>query len=137
MLPARFRVASDVGGTFTDSIAYDEVNRSITVSKVSTTPANRALGTVEGLKRALAQQDATGADVAYVGHGMTTATNAVIQRKGAVTAFVTNHGFRDLLLIGRQDRPSLFDINRVRPPQLVPQELCYTAHGRMDAQAGK
>ena len=132
--PRRFRVASDVGGTFTDSIAYDEVNRSITVSKISTTPLNRALGTVEGLKRALAQQDATGAAVTYVGHGMTTATNAVIQRQGAVTAFVTNHGFRDLLLIGRQDRPSLFDINRVRPPQLVPQELCYTAQGRMDAQ---
>lgn len=132
--PATFRVASDVGGTFTDSIAYDEANRRITVSKVSTTPHNRAVGTVAGLRRALALQDATGAAVAYVGHGTTTATNAVIQRNGAVTAFVTNEGFRDLLLIGRQDRPSLFDVNRIRPPQLVPRELCYTAGGRMDAQ---
>ncbi len=134
MLKPRFRVASDVGGTFTDSIAYDEANRIISVSKVSTTPANRAVGTVAGLKRALALQDATGEAVDYIGHGMTTATNAVIQRRGAVTAFVTNRGFRDLLLIGRQDRPSLFDINKVRPAPLVPRELCYTAGGRMDAR---
>ncbi|GGF47442.1 methylhydantoinase [Azorhizobium oxalatiphilum] len=133
-MPSHVRVASDVGGTFTDSIAYDEAARRITVSKVSTTPANRAVGTVQGLKKALALQGATGASVDYVGHGMTTATNAVIQRKGARTAFITNRGFRDLLLIGRQDRPSLFDINKLRPTPLVPRELCFTAGGRMDAQ---
>ena len=75
----------------------------------------------------------TGAAVGYVGHGMTTATNAVIQRSGAKTAFVTNHGFRDLLLIGRQDRPSLFDIDVVRVPPLVPRELSYGIVGRLDA----
>ncbi len=127
------RIASDVGGTFTDSIAYDEATRRITVSKVSTTPENRALGTVAGLKRALALQGKSGADVEYVGHGMTTATNAVIQRKGARTAFVTNAGFRDLLLIGRQERPSLYDIAAVRAPQLVAREHCYTVTGRVDA----
>ena len=127
------RIASDVGGTFTDSIAYDEATRRITVSKVSTTPQNRALGTIEGLKRALDLQGKTGVDVEYVGHGMTTATNAVIQRKGALTAFVTNAGFRDLLLIGRQDRPSLYDITTVRAPQLVAREHCYTVTGRIDA----
>jgi len=132
-MKARVRVASDVGGTFTDNIAYDEATRRITVSKVSTTPDNRALGTVAGLKRALALQGKTGADVAYVGHGMTTATNAVIQRKGAITALVTNAGFRDLLLIGRQDRPSLYDISVVRAPQLVAREHCYTVTGRIDA----
>lgn len=127
-----FRVASDVGGTFTDSIAYDAETRRITVSKVSTTPENRALGTAEGLRAALDLQGATGAQVAYVGHGMTTATNAVIQRNGAKTAFLTNAGFRDLLEIGRQNRPSLFDISVVRPEQLVPRELCFTAEGRLD-----
>lgn len=132
-MAAQLRVASDVGGTFTDSIAYDEARRLITVSKVPTTPQNRAVGTVQGLRKALAEQGAAGDAVAYVGHGMTTATNAVIQRRGGRTAFLTNRGFRDLLLIGRQDRPSLFDPDHVRPPQLVPQELCYTADGRMDA----
>ena len=79
----------------------------------------------------------TGSAVAYVGHGMTTATNAVIQRIGAKTAFVTNHGFKDLLLIGRQDRPSLYDIDVVRAPPLVPRELCYGIAGRLDSAAGR
>jgi len=127
------RIASDVGGTFTDSIAYDPAGRRIAVSKVPTTPGAREQGTVEGLRRALARLGASGAAVAYVGHGMTTATNAVLQRTGARTAFVTNRGFRDLLLIGRQDRPSLYDVDAVRPPPLVPRELCYGVGGRMDA----
>jgi N-methylhydantoinase A len=128
------RVASDVGGTFTDNVAYDEATGRITVAKVSTTPQNRAVGTVEGLRKALAQLGKRGEDVNYVGHGMTTATNAVIQRNGARTAFVTNEGFRDLLLIGRQSRPSLFDLSVVRPEPVVPRELCFTVPGRLDAQ---
>jgi N-methylhydantoinase A len=131
IMTPHIRVASDVGGTFTDSIAYDEKTRTITVSKVSTTPVNRALGTLEGLRKALSLQGGTGADVAYVGHGMTTATNAVIQRNGAKTAFLTNHGFRDILEIGRQNRPTLFDLTKVKPEPLVPRELCFTARGRI------
>ena len=127
------RVASDVGGTFTDNVAYDEATHTITVAKVSTTPANRALGTIAGLKKALALQGKTGATVKYVGHGMTTATNAVIQRQGARTAFITNAGFRDLLLIGRQARPSLYDIRVTRTPPLVAREHCLTVRGRLDA----
>jgi N-methylhydantoinase A len=128
----RLRVASDVGGTFTDNVAYDEATKSVTVAKVPTTPENRALGTVQGLLRALEAQGRAGADVGYVGHGMTTATNAVIQRKGGHTAFITNEGFRDLLLIGRQDRPSLYDIRQTRPRPLVAREDCHTVRGRMD-----
>ena len=127
------RIASDVGGTFTDNIAYDEATRTITVAKVSTTPENRALGTIAGLKKALALQGRTGAEVKYVGHGMTTATNAVRQHKGARTAFITNYGFLDLLLIGRQERPSLYDIRITRPAPLVEREHCLTVRGRMDA----
>ena len=126
------RIASDVGGTFTDSIAYDPASRRIAVSKLPTTPEARDIGTVEGLRAALGELGLTGRAVAYVGHGMTTATNAVIQRSGARTAFVTNRGFKDLLLIGRQDRPSLYDIGVVRTPPLVPRELCYGIAGRLD-----
>src|SRR5881398_1104521 len=128
------RVASDVGGTFTDNLAYDEAARRVTVAKVPTTPENRALGTVRGLKQALAVQGRTGGDVAYVGHGMTTATNAVIQRSGGRIAFITNEGFRDLLLIGRQNRPSLYDIRKTRPPPLVRREDCHTVRGRLDRE---
>jgi N-methylhydantoinase A len=126
------RVASDVGGTFTDNLAYDEAARRITVAKVPTTPENRAVGTVRGLRRALELQGADGGAVGYVGHGMTTATNAVIQRRGGRTAFITNEGFRDLLLIGRQDRPSLYDIRQTRPLPLAAREDCHTVRGRLD-----
>ena len=126
------RIASDVGGTFTDSVAFDPASGRIAVSKVPTTPDARDVGTVEGLRAALAQLGLTGRSVGYVGHGMTTATNAVIQRSGAKTAFVTNRGFKDLLLIGRQDRPSLYDTGVVRAPPLVPSELCYGIAGRLD-----
>jgi N-methylhydantoinase A len=63
---------------------------------------------------------------------MTTATNAVIQRRGGRIAFVTNEGFRDLLLIGRQNRPSLYDIRRTRPEPLVARDDCHTVRGRLD-----
>jgi N-methylhydantoinase A len=132
MARLHLRVASDVGGTFTDNLAYDEATRTVTVAKVPTTPENRALGTVRGLLRALALQDRSGNDVGYVGHGMTTATNAVIQRTGGRTAFITNDGFRDLLLIGRQNRPSLYDIRKTRPLPLVAREDCHTVRGRLD-----
>jgi N-methylhydantoinase A len=133
MTLAPLRVASDVGGTFTDNLAYDEGARRLTVAKVPTTPENRARGTVQGLKRALLLQGRSGAEVGYVGHGMTTATNAVIQRSGGRTALVTNEGFRDLLLIGRQNRPSLYDIRRTRPPPLAAREDCHAVRGRLDA----
>src|SRR5206468_3138643 len=96
------------------------------------TPENRALGTIRGLRQALALQSRTGGDVAYVGHGMTTAANAVIQRSGGRVAFITNEGFRDLLLIGRQNRPSLYDIRKTRPLPLVAREDCHTVRGRLD-----
>src|SRR5690242_6533871 len=78
MTSSRLRVASDVGGTFTDNLAYDAAEKRITVAKVPTTPENRALGTMRGLRRALEAQGRGGGDVAYVGHGMTTATNALL-----------------------------------------------------------
>ena len=129
---AQIRVASDVGGTFTDSIAYDTTAREFRVSKVPTTPDNRAVGTIEGLRAALTTLGRSGADVSYVGHGMTTATNAIIQRTGARVAFVTNEGFRDLLEIGRQNRPRLYDHRVVRTPPVAERADRYSVRGRMD-----
>jgi N-methylhydantoinase A len=131
----KIRIASDVGGTFTDSIAYDSLSRRISVSKVPTTPQAREVGTVESLRRTLAELGAEGSAVDYVGHGMTTATNAVIQRSGAKTAFVTTRGFRDLLLIGRQDRPSLYDVDVVRTPPWC-RASCATASAGGSMPAG-
>ncbi len=129
---AQIRVASDVGGTFTDSIAYDTTAREFRVSKVPTTPDSRAVGAIEGLRAALTTLGRSSADVSYVGHGMTTATNAIIQRTGARVAFVTNEGFRDLLEIGRQNRPRLYDHRVVRTPPVAERADRYSVRGRMD-----
>ena len=129
---ARVRIASDVGGTFTDSLAYDEDQAVIRVCKVPTTPDNRAVGTVQGLKQALRMLGRTGAEVNYVGHGMTTATNAVIQRKGAKIAFISNDGFRDMLEIGRQNRPRLYDYRVSRTAPIARRADRYTVSGRLD-----
>lgn len=129
---SHIRIASDVGGTFTDSLAYDSQRRTLAVSKVATTPDNRALGTVAGLRLALERVGGEAAAVGHVGHGMTTATNAVIQRSGARIAFITNHGFRDLLEIGRQNRPRLYDLAVQRTPPLAERRDCHTVRGRLD-----
>lgn len=126
------RVASDVGGTFTDSLAYDADSGRLAISKVPTTPDNRAVGTVDGLRLALDRAGGTPSNIGYVGHGMTTATNAVIQRTGARIAFITNHGFRDLLEIGRQNRPRLYDLSVQRTPPLAARADCHTVRGRLD-----
>lgn len=131
------RIASDVGGTFTDSLAYDEANRLFEVSKVPTTPDNRALGTVTGLQQALQSLNRSGADVSYVGHGMTTATNTIIQRSGAHVAFITNDGFRDMLEIGRQNRPRLYDYRVVRSAPIARRADRYTISGRLDYTGSK
>ena len=125
-------MASDVGGTFTDSIAYDTDAKRFRVSKIPTTPDNRAVGTVNGLKLALSALGVAGDAVGYVGHGMTTATNAIIQRSGARVAFITNEGFRDLLEIGRQNRPRLYDYRVQRTPPVAARADRYTVRGRLN-----
>jgi hypothetical protein len=69
---------------------------------------------------------------AGMAHGTTVATNALLERRGARTAFVTTAGFEHLLLIGRQNRPSLYDLRIARPPPAVPRERCFGVHERVD-----
>src|SRR6476619_8306535 len=70
-------------------------------------------------------------DIAAFAHGMTVATNALLERRGARTALVTTEGFRDVLEIARQNRPSLYDLTQDRPPALVPRDLRFTVRERM------
>jgi N-methylhydantoinase A len=119
-----WRVGVDSGGTFTDICLLDESTGDVRVWKVPSTPDDPsraiALGAVEGLREAAR---ATAADVSYFGHGTTVATNALIQHRGAPTALVTTEGFRDLLEIGRQRRPHLYDLQTDKPRLLVPRSL--------------
>jgi N-methylhydantoinase A len=119
------RLGVDVGGTFTDLVALVE-GRLIT-AKVPTTPRNQARGVVAALEIV---QPGVGA-VASLAHGSTVATNALLERRGARTALVTTEGFRDVIEIGRQNRPALYDLTRDRPPALVPRELRFTVRERM------
>jgi N-methylhydantoinase A len=119
-----WRVGVDSGGTFTDVCLVDEATGAIRVWKVPSTPddPSRAIarGAVEALDEAA---HATPADVGYFGHGTTVATNALIQHRGAATALLTTEGFRDLLEIGRQRRPHLYDLQADKPLVLVPRRL--------------
>ena len=119
------RLGVDVGGTFTDLVALVE-GRLIT-AKVPTTPRNQA----RGVMRALEIVEPAVGDVASFAHGSTVATNALLERRGARTALVTTEGFRDVIEIGRQNRPALYDLTRNRPAALVPRELRFTVRERM------
>lgn len=118
-------VGVDTGGTFTDCICWD--TKGFRVVKLPSTPDNPARAVLEGLTR-------LGLDVDKVVHGSTVATNAILERKGAVTACVTNAGFEDLIAIGRQDRPELYDLTSRKPPCLVPEALRFGVPGRVSAE---
>src|SRR5262252_3133192 len=118
-----WRIGVDSGGTFTDICLFDEKSGRIAVWKVSSTAADPSLAVAEGLSEALAQTGVSASDVSYFGHGTTVATNALIQHRGALIGLITSDGFRDLLEIGRQKRPELYDLQADKPPVLVSRRL--------------
>ncbi len=103
------RVAIDIGGTFTDATLFDEATGKVSIAKVSTTPSDPSEGFMQALERALAEGGHEAARVGFVFHATTVATNAIIEGKIARSGFVTTEGFRDLLEIARQVRPTLYD----------------------------
>jgi N-methylhydantoinase A/oxoprolinase/acetone carboxylase beta subunit len=124
------RCGADTGGTFTDLVADDG-----RVTKVLSTADDPARALREGLS-ALGRTDEP-EPPAVLAHGTTVATNALLERRGARVALVTNAGFADVIEIGRQDRPSLYDIWADRPEPLVPRELRFEVAGRLDASGAE
>src|SRR5699024_2867529 len=94
---SNYRVAVDVGGTFTDVFVFDEKEKDIVVAKTSSTPSNPEVGVMNGIETA----DISGEDIAVFSHGTTAGTNALIERKLPKTALVTTKGFRDVIEIRR------------------------------------
>jgi N-methylhydantoinase A len=123
------RLGVDVGGTFTDLVALSAEGELVT-AKVPSTPRDQSEGVMNALGTSEVEADA----VVALAHGMTVATNALLERRGARTALVTTEGFRDVLEIARQDRPSLYDLTQDRPPPLVPRELRFTVKERTGPQ---
>jgi N-methylhydantoinase A len=126
-----WRIGVDSGGTFTDICLFEEGSGHIAVWKVPSTPADPAQAVVEGVGEALREVAAQAGDVSYFGHGTTVATNALIQHRGASTGLITSDGFRDLLEIGRQRRPDLYDLQADKPPVLVARRLRHEVPERL------
>ncbi|TMI67536.1 hydantoinase/oxoprolinase family protein [Candidatus Bathyarchaeota archaeon] len=121
-------VGTDVGGTFTDVVIFDEKSRkSPEVLKVPTNLKHPESAILEALER---YQNRTG-QFALISHATTIATNNLLTQTGlAETALITNEGFRDVLEIGRQRRPEIYNLNTKRPDQLVKRKNRFTVKGR-------
>jgi N-methylhydantoinase A len=114
------RVGVDTGGTFTDFVF--ERDLTLELFKLPSTSADPSRAITDGLKRICDELGIGLSDIEVV-HGTTVGTNALLQRRGARCALITTKGFEDVLVIGRQARPELYNLNAVKPPPLVPDEL--------------
>ena len=124
----RYRLGVDIGGTFTDFVAYDESNRTLRVWKNLSTPGNPIEAIVTGLK-AFGQLDAIGT----IRIGTTVATNALLEGKGACVAYITTRGFRDVPFIGRGNRRHHYDLAWVKPKPFVKRRHAYEIDERIGA----
>lgn len=118
-----YRIAFDVGGTFTDFTLLDVGTGDVRYTKVPSTPSAPSDAIAQGLQRLIDQLQLAPAAISHLGHGTTVATNLVIERKGAKVGLITTKGFRDVLEIGRQTRPHLYNYRIRRPTPLAPREL--------------
>jgi len=114
----------DVGGTFTDFLLWE--NGRLRVHKRPSTPADASDGVIAGIAEMNARPD-------ELVHGSTVATNALLERRGARTGLITTRGFRDVLVIGRQARPLIYNLHPKRPAPLVPDDLRVELDERVDA----
>ncbi|HYX40481.1 MAG TPA: hydantoinase/oxoprolinase family protein, partial [Pyrinomonadaceae bacterium] len=127
---ARVRVGVDTGGTFTDFV-FAHKGR-VQIFKLASTPDDPSRAIIEGLRR-IARDASVRIGALEVVHGTTVGTNALLERRGARAALVTTAGFEDVLEIGRQARPALYDLNAVRPEPLVPRALRFGIGERVTA----
>ena len=133
MAEADWIVGVDVGGTFTDLYAFDRIGGELARYKRPSTPDNPAEAILEGLRSLAERAGIDPGAVRVLAHGTTVATNALIQRTGARVAVVTTRHFRDLLEIGRQIRPHLYDLHTDQPPPLARREHRFEVDERIDA----
>ena len=129
---ARCRVGIDVGGTFTDVVL--EAGGVRTSAKVLTTSQAPEKGVIDGLREVLQKAGLAPGDVGLVLHGTTLATNAVLERRGARTAFITTEGFRDILEVGYETRYDQYDLMIEKVAPIVPRRLRFTVPERVDAR---
>jgi N-methylhydantoinase A len=125
------RIGIDTGGTFTDLVSINTENGQFHCHKVHSTPHDPGEALSTGVLDLCQRNQIDPASLALLIHGTTVATNTVLERKGARTAFVTTAGFRDVLIIARQNRPRLYDLRGRRPLPVVPRELIFEVAERI------
>lgn len=152
------RMGIDIGGTFTDFVLFDEATGEFSTFKILSTPRAPEEAVLDGLGQLLISQQSeeksplpdqkadpqfahlqpsmvdpqSPVSNLYIIHGSTVATNALLERKGAVTALIATEGMRDILEIGRQNRPDIYDLFSRRPSPLVPADLRFEVSERVD-----
>src|SRR5215207_3364640 len=124
----RVLLGVDVGGTFTDAVLA--TGGRLVTAKSPTTPADQSEGVMAAVGAALEKAGATAGDVELFAHGMTVATNALLEGRGARTVLVATEGFTDLVELGRQTRADLYRLCATRPAPLVAPELRVPARER-------
>lgn len=127
-------IGVDVGGTFTDFFAANHASGDFFVYKTPSTPANPADAILNGLDALCEKYSIRMDEIERISHGTTVGTNALIQRTGGRVALVTTKGFRDLLEIGRQTRPHMYDLQKDHPAPLVDREYRIELDERIGAQ---
>jgi N-methylhydantoinase A len=120
----------DVGGTFTDAVLV-AADSSVHTAKVASTPADQSVAVLEAVRLVLARAGARSDQVERFAHGMTVATNALLEGRCARTVLIATAGFTDVVELGRQARPHLYDLCASAPSPLVPTELRFAAPERM------
>jgi N-methylhydantoinase A len=129
-----YRIGIDVGGTFTDFVVTDERSGETVFHKLPSTPHDPSEAIASGIEALLQMRGIDPGDVSHIGHGTTVATNLIIERKGAATGLITTAGFRDVLEIGRQTRPHLYDYSVGKAPALIARANRLEVPERIDAQ---
>ena len=128
----QYRLAVDIGGTFTDVAIADSSGAICATAKTPTTPSDPTSGALDGTRIVLRELGIDIEQITAFVHGTTLATNALIERRGAVVAGITTEGFRDILEIAYERRYSQYDINIDKPDLIVPRSRCFTVPERMN-----
>ena len=132
-----WRLGVDTGGTFTDVCLFDTESQDIVVTKISSTPDDPGKAVMDGVRAILAKHMGPGFKtfsldkVDYFAHGTTVATNALLQERGVRTGLITTAGFKDLLELGRQKRPKLYDFAAQKPVPLVSRDMRFEVAERV------
>jgi N-methylhydantoinase A len=127
------RLGIDTGGTFTDVIIVDEDDGSVVTTKTPSTPPDFQNGVLNGIDKIVDMTGKSPEDVTFISHGTTVGTNAILEEDFPKVGLITNEGLRDVIEIGDQTRPELFNFQTDKPPALVPRDLRKEVSGRVNS----